>query len=101
ARSSVSSGWRSRRSAAVSSRGRSFRLAAGPSGVNNSVSTPHGTLRLEDRSGVDVLDPDSGVEFGMVGLAGVVLLRVYGHLVTVAGELAGELAQADVIVVRT
>ena len=37
------------RSAAVSSRGRPFRLATGPSGVNRSVSTPHGTIRIADR----------------------------------------------------
>ena len=36
-------------SAAVSSRGRPFRLATGPSGVNRLVSTPSGTTRIEDR----------------------------------------------------
>ena len=33
----------------MSSRGRPFRLATGPSGVNRSVSTPHGTIRIEER----------------------------------------------------
>jgi hypothetical protein len=47
-----------------------------------------------------VLDPDSGVQFGVVGLAWIIFLGVHGHLVTVAGEFAGELAQAHVITVR-
>jgi hypothetical protein len=53
-----------------------------------------------DSSGVNVLDPDSGVQFGVVGLAWIIFLGVHGHLVTVAGEFAGELAQAHVITVR-
>jgi hypothetical protein len=47
-----------------------------------------------------VLDPDAGVEFGVIGEAGVVLLGVDGHQVTLTGEFAGEFAQADVIAVR-
>jgi hypothetical protein len=35
------------------------------------------------------------------GWLGSFFCAYYGHLVTVAGELAGELAQADVIAVRT
>ena len=49
ARSRVCSASRSLRSATASSRGRPFRLATGPSGVNVSVSTPHGTTLIEDR----------------------------------------------------
>ena len=53
-----------------------------------------------DRSGGDVLDPDACVELGPVGLIRQVLLGVYGHLVALPGELAGELVEPDVIVVK-
>ena len=57
-------------------------------------------LGRTDRPGVDVLDPDAGVQLGVIGEAGVALLGVDGHLVTLPGELAGEFAQADVVAVR-
>ena len=54
---------------------------------------------LGDRAGVDVLDPDAGVQFGLVGHVGQVLLGVDGDLVTLVGQLAGELAEPDVVTV--
>jgi hypothetical protein len=54
---------------------------------------------LGDRAGVDVLDPDAGVQFGLVGHVGQVLLGVDGDLVTLPGKLAGELAEPDVVTV--
>jgi hypothetical protein len=47
-----------------------------------------------------VLDPDPVVKFGLVGQIWKILLGVYGHLVTLPGELTGELAESDVIAVR-
>jgi len=44
-------------------------------------------------------DPDTGVQFGLVGHVGQVLLGVDGDLVTLPGELAGELAEPDVVTV--
>jgi hypothetical protein len=54
---------------------------------------------VRDWPGVDVLDPDAVVKLGLVGQAGQKLLGVYRHLVTLPGELAGELAEADVVAV--
>jgi hypothetical protein len=53
-----------------------------------------------NRAGVNVLDPDPGGQLGVIGEAGVALLRVHRHLVTLAGELAGELGEPDIITVR-
>jgi hypothetical protein len=39
------------------------------------------------------------VKLGLVGDAGPNLLGVYRHLMTLPGELAGELAEADVVAV--
>ena len=55
---------------------------------------------LGDRAGVYVLDPDSGVQLSLVGQVGQVLLGVDGHLVTLSGQLAGELAEPVVVTVR-
>ncbi len=59
-----------------------------------------GGSRLRDRAGVDVLDPDAIVKFGPVGHVHMLLLGVYGHLVTLPGEVSGELAESQVIAVR-
>ena len=53
------------------------------------------------RAGVDVLDPDSGVQLSLVGHVGQVLLGVDGHLMTLSGQIAGELAEPDVVTVRS
>src|SRR6185437_2616333 len=52
------------------------------------------------RAGVDVLDPHALVQFGLLGQVGQVLLGVDRYLVTLAGELAGELTEPDVVTVR-
>jgi hypothetical protein len=57
-------------------------------------------VRVDRRSGVDMLDPHATMELGHVGQVRLVLLRVHGHPVTMAGEHASELGQSDVIAVR-
>ena len=47
----------------MSSRGRPFRLATGPSGVNRSVSTPHGTTRIEERCTPRLARSETSAEF--------------------------------------
>ena len=46
----------------VSSRARPFRSATGPSGVNRSVSTPHGTTRIEERCTPRLARPETSAE---------------------------------------
>ncbi len=46
----------------VSSRARPFRSAIGPSGVNRSVSTPHGTTRIEERFTPTLARPETSAE---------------------------------------
>ena len=46
-----------------------------------------------DRSGIDVPDPHPVVQLGLIGQVRLVLLGEYGHLVTMGGELTGELAE--------
>ena len=47
-----------------------------------------------------MLDPHALVQFGLLGQVGQVLLGVDRYLVTLAGELAGELTEPDVVTVR-
>ena len=54
-----------------------------------------------DGPGVDVPDLHPGMQLGLIGQIRLVLLGEYGHLVTMSGELTGELGQSDVISVRS
>jgi len=47
----------------VSSRGRPFRVATGPSGLNRSVSTPHGTTWIEERCTPRLVRSETSAEF--------------------------------------
>ena len=53
----------------------------------------------QDRPGIDVRDPHSVVQLGLIGQVRLMLLGEYGHLVTMRRELTGELAKSVVIAV--